>query len=243
MAIRINKVYTRTGDDGKTALVGGSRINKDDDRIAAYGDVDELNSVIGTVRAELAEGTGRRKKACRELDATLAVIQQELFDLGSELATPPEDAYEGMIRMGDLQIARLESFIDALQPDLAPLKSFVLPSGGRLGAGLHVARTVCRRAERSATGLVRDGQAEPGTAMFLNRLSDLLFVQARWIALKTGHKETLWQHGLEPPKAAKAAKPAKAAKKKQPTRSPAKKSKAKAKTSEAVKKQARKTKR
>ena len=243
MAIRINKVYTRTGDDGKTALVGGRRVNKDDNRIAAYGDVDELNSVIGTVRAELADGTDRRKKACRELDATLAFIQQELFDLGSELATSPEDAYDGMIRMGDSQIARLESFIDALQPDLEPLKSFVLPSGGRLGAGLHVARTVCRRAERWVTGLVRDGQAEPGTAKFLNRLSDLLFVQARWIALKTGHKETLWQHGLEPPKAAKGAKTAKAAKRKRPTRSPAKKSKAKPKATKTVKKKARKAKR
>lgn len=199
MAIRINRVYTRTGDDGKTALVGGRRVAKDDARIAAYGDVDELNSVIGTIRAELAEGAHKRKKACRDLDAVLAFIQQELFDLGSELATSPEDAYEGMIRIGDTQISRLEEFIDALQPDLEPLKSFVLPSGGRLGAGLHVARTVCRRAERWATGLVRKRQAEPATAKYLNRLSDLLFVQARWIALKTGHKETLWQHGLEPP--------------------------------------------
>jgi cob(I)alamin adenosyltransferase len=199
MAIRINRVYTRSGDDGKTALVGGRRVAKDDARIAAYGDVDELNSVIGTVRAELSEGAYRRKKACRELDGVLAFIQQELFDLGSELATPPKDAYQGMIRIGDEQIGRLENFIDELQPELGPLKSFVLPSGGRLGAGLHVARTVCRRAERWATGLVRKGQAEPGTAKYLNRLSDLLFVQARWIALKTGHSETLWQHGLQPP--------------------------------------------
>ncbi len=209
MAIRINRVYTRTGDDGKTALVGGRRVAKDNARIAAYGDVDELNSVIGLVRAELSEGANKRRKACRELDATLAFIQQELFDLGSELATPPEDTYDGMIRMGDAQVARLEGFIDALQPELGPLKSFVLPSGGRLGAGLHVARTVCRRAERWATGLVRKGKAEPGTAKYLNRLSDLLFVQARWIALKTGHKETLWQHGLEPPKLARKKKASK----------------------------------
>ena len=213
MAIRINRVYTRSGDDGKTALVGGRRVAKDDARIAAYGDVDELNSVIGTVRAELSEGAHRRKTACRELDAVLAFIQQELFDLGSELATPPKDAYEGMIRIGDEQVGRLERFIDELQPELGPLKSFVLPSGGRLGAGLHVARTVCRRAERWATGLVRKGQAKSGTAKYLNRLSDLLFVQARWIALKTGHKETLWQHGLEPPgKAGKKVAKKKAAK-------------------------------
>jgi cob(I)alamin adenosyltransferase len=234
MAIRINRVYTRTGDDGKTALVGGRRVAKDDARIAAYGDVDELNSTIGLVRAELAEGANKRKKACRELDRTLAFIQQELFDLGSELATPPGDAYEGMIVMGDTQITRLENFIDQLQPELGPLKSFVLPSGGRLGAGLHVARTVCRRAERWATGLVRKGKAEAGTAKYLNRLSDLLFVQARWIAMKTGHAETLWQHGLEPPKLARK----KSASKK--TAKSAKKRSAKKKTS---KQSARKTKR
>lgn len=204
MAIRINRVYTRTGDDGRTALVGGRRVAKDDPRIAAYGDVDELNCVVGMVRAELAEKPYSNHRAAQSLDETLAFIQQELFDLGSELATPPESAYEGMIRVGEPQIARLEQYIDALQPDLEPLESFVLPGGGRVGATLHLARTVCRRAERLVTRLAHDGDAEPGPARYLNRLSDLFFVQSRWIAAQTGHGETLWQHGLEAPPAKKA---------------------------------------
>jgi cob(I)alamin adenosyltransferase len=206
MAIRINRVYTRSGDDGRTALVGGRRVAKDDARIAAYGDVDELNCVLGVVRTELAEPPYSENHDARALDRTLAFLQQELFDLGSELATPPDAVYEGMIRIGDEQVTRLEGYIDALQPDLEPLNSFVLPGGGRAGAALHLARTVCRRAERLVTTLVRDGDAEPGPARYLNRLSDLLFVQARWIAAKTGHAETLWQHGLEPPAAEAKAK-------------------------------------
>ncbi len=212
MAIRINRVYTRSGDDGKTALVGGQRVAKDDTRIAAYGEVDELNSILGLTRALLAEPPYSRRKAARQLDETLAFIQQELFDLGSELATPPADAYEGMITVGGEHVTRLESFIDALQPDLAPLKSFVLPGGGTAGAGLHMARTVCRRCERTVTALVRAKKVSPWTARYLNRLSDLLFVQSRWIAAKTGHAETLWQHGLEPPKAAVRPKKKKASK-------------------------------
>ncbi len=199
MAIRINRVYTRTGDDGKTALVGGKRVAKSSMRIAAYGDVDELNSVIGLVRGLLAEPPYARKKAAASLDATLAFIQQELFDLGSEMATPRAAAYDGMIEIGAEHVTRLESFIDALQPDLAPLKSFVLPAGGTAGAALHIARTVCRRAERIACELAEAKETSAWTARYLNRLSDLLFVQARWIATKTGHAETLWQHGLVAP--------------------------------------------
>jgi len=199
MAIRINRVYTRSGDDGKTALVGGSRVRKDSARIGAYGDVDELNSVIGLARALLAEPPYARRKAARALGETLGLLQQELFDLGSELATPPEAAYEGMRRIGAEEVDRLERFIDALQPDLEPLASFVLPGGGPVGATLHIARTVCRRAERHLTTLVATGEAHPWTARYLNRLSDLLFVQSRWVAAKTGYAETLWQHGLEAP--------------------------------------------
>jgi cob(I)alamin adenosyltransferase len=201
MAIRITRVYTRTGDDGTTALVGGARLPKDDPRIAAYGDVDELNSTIGVVRATLAEAPYRSAGAARRLDLTLGFLQQELFDLGSELATPADAAYEGMIRVTAEHVTRLERMIDELQPDLAPLKSFVLPGGGRAGALLHVARTVCRRAERMVVALDRgtSGTPSPWPARYLNRLSDLLFVQSRWIAAKTGQKETLWQHGLEPP--------------------------------------------
>ena len=199
MSIRIDRVYTRTGDDGTTGVVGGKRVRKDDPRIAAYGDVDELNSVLGVVRAELSEAEYSKSADARSLDLTLGFIQQELFDLGSELATPKDAEYEGMIRIGEANVTRLEQFIDALQPDLAPLKSFILPGGGRAGASLHVARTVCRRAERLVTPLVAAGATSPWTARYLNRLADLLFVQARWIAVKTGKPEALWQHGLKPP--------------------------------------------
>lgn len=199
MAIRIDRVYTRSGDDGQTGLVGGKRVDKDDLRIASYGDVDELNSVIGVVRSALASPPYAGGEPAARIDAVLGFVQQELFDLGSELATPPEAEYEGMIRIGDEQITRLEGWMDELSPDLPELKSFVLPGGGAAGAALHVARTVCRRAERTATALVRRGDTAPATARYLNRLSDLLFVQSRWIAIATGHAEVLWQHGLEPP--------------------------------------------
>ncbi|MFP6625860.1 MAG: cob(I)yrinic acid a,c-diamide adenosyltransferase [Deltaproteobacteria bacterium] len=199
MAIRINRVYTRSGDDGRTALVGGKRVAKNNPRIAAYGDVDELNSVIGMVRAILAEPPYRRRLAAKRLDADLGIIQQQLFDLGSELATPPAATYKGMVRMTAEQVTGLEHVIDDLQTDLKPLKSFVLPGGGMAGATLHLARTVCRRAERLVTALVAKRSAGPWTARYLNRLSDLLFVQSRWIAIKTKKAETLWQHGLHPP--------------------------------------------
>lgn len=206
MAIRINRVYTRTGDDGNTGLVGGKRVPKEDLRITSYGEVDELNSVLGVVRSVLAAPPLSNGPAASRIDAVLAFVQQELFDLGSELATPPEAEYEGMIRIGDPAIARLESWMDELSPDLPELKSFVLPGGGMAAAQLHVARTVCRRAERTATALVRRGDASPNTARYLNRLSDLLFVQSRWIAIATGHGEVLWQHGLEPPPAGRKAR-------------------------------------
>ncbi len=199
MAIRINRVYTRSGDDGKTALVGGDRVAKDDPRIAAYGEVDELNSTVGMVRALLGEPPYKGRAAADRLDSKLAVVQQELFDLGSELATPPESAYEGMITVGKEHTERIESEIDELQEDLEPLRSFVLPGGGTAGATLHLARTVCRRAERTVTALVREKAAGPWTGRYLNRLSDLLFVQSRWIAKKSRKKESLWQHGLESP--------------------------------------------
>ena len=207
MAIRINKVYTRTGDDGHTGVVGGSRIAKSSPRIAAYGDVDELNSVLGVVRAELAgqfespriDTPPSHREAAEALDGVLAFLQQELFDLGGELATPPDAEYEGMRHIGAEHVERLEGFIDDLQPDLSELKSFILPGGGKAGALLHLARTVCRRAERLVTELVENDETSAWTARYLNRLSDLLFVQARWIAARTGHDEALWQHGLEAP--------------------------------------------
>ena len=206
MTIRIDRVYTRTGDDGQTGLVGGKRVAKDDPRIACYGDVDELNSVLGVVRSLTAEPPLAGTPEAARLDAVLAFVQQELFDVGSELATPPDAEYEGMIRVGDDAIARLEGWMDELAPDLPVLKSFVLPGGGAAASMLHVARTVCRRSERTVTALVRSGEAAANTARYLNRLSDLLFVQARWIAIASGHAEVLWQHGLEPPPPGRAAR-------------------------------------
>jgi cob(I)alamin adenosyltransferase len=213
VSIRIDRVYTRTGDDGQTGLVGGKRIAKDDLRIASYGEVDELNSVLGVVRSllvtpsaggaapagEAAQGEAKALEAAARVDAVLAFVQQELFDLGSELATPPESEYEGMIRVGEDAVARLEAWMDELAPDLPELKSFVLPGGGAAAAQLHVARTVCRRAERTVTTLVRRGETSKLTARYLNRLSDLLFVQSRFVAIAGGHGEVLWQHGLQPP--------------------------------------------
>ena len=133
MAIRITRVYTRTGDDGMTALVGGKRVPKDAARIEAYGTVDELNAVVGLVRAWNEEGKGQRELHLR-LDAMLQAIQQELFDLGSELATPEDFTYDGMHRMGEEEVTRIERVIDECQEELEPLKSFILPGGGRISA-------------------------------------------------------------------------------------------------------------
>src|SRR6185369_2419456 len=146
MAIRINRVYTRTGDKGETHLVGGKRVPKDDPRIESYGTIDELNSVLGIVRA--CNDAGPPSPAQTRLDQILRQVQNELFDLGSELATPPDAAWEGMIRIGPEQIAVLERTIDECQEELAPLQSFILPGGGMIAAFLHQARTVCRRAGR-----------------------------------------------------------------------------------------------
>jgi cob(I)alamin adenosyltransferase len=202
MAIRITRVYTRTGDRGETALVGGRRVAKDSQRIVAYGTVDELNSVLGIVRALLPK---KRTTAEESLLEILTRIQNELFDLGSELATPPDAEYEGMWRVSDAEIRALERTIDECQRDLEILKSFILPGGGMLGAFLHQARTVCRRAEIEALRLSRIEPLSPLVLRYLNRLSDLLFVLARWIAKQSGESEYLWERGLRlPTKKAKA---------------------------------------
>src|SRR6266705_863774 len=149
MAIRITRVYTRTGDRGDTALVGGRRVPKDSARIEAYGTIDELNSIIGLARVFNAEQLERGPKH-RWLDEALRKLQNELFDLGSELATPDDAVYEGMFRMGEAQVAALERQIDECQKDLQPLKSFVLPGGGRVGGFLHQGRTARRAADPGA---------------------------------------------------------------------------------------------
>ena len=193
--IRITKVYTRTGDKGETALVGGKRVPKDTARIEAYGTIDELNSILGLARAfneeKLNDGD-----AHHFLDTVLRQIQDELFDLGSELATPEDFFQEGMYRVGEREVKKIEDVIDECQKDLEPLKSFVLPGGGIIGAYLHQCRTVCRRAEREILRLSRVEDLSEWPLKYVNRLSDLFFVLSRWISKKTGKDEYLWQRGL-----------------------------------------------
>jgi cob(I)alamin adenosyltransferase len=203
MAIRITKVYTRTGDKGETALVGGKRVPKDSPRIDAYGTIDELNSIVGLARV-FNEEKLNAGDAHRFLDLTLRQIQDELFDLGSELATPDDFSYDGMYRVSEREVKKLEELIDECQKELGPLKSFILPGGGRIGAYLHQCRTVCRRAEREILRLSRAEPSSEWPLKYVNRLSDLFFVLSRWISKKTGEQEYLWQRGLmEKPKAKK----------------------------------------
>ena len=196
MAVRINKVYTRTGDKGETALVGGKRVPKDSARVDAYGTIDELNSIVGLARVFNEEcldaGEGHRF-----LDSVLCRIQDELFDIGSELATPPEFFQDGMYRVGEEEITQIEKLIDQCQQDLEPLNSFILPGGGRVGAYLHQCRTVCRRAEREILRVSRTEDINDRVIKYINRLSDLFFVLSRWIAKQTGEQEYLWQRGLQ----------------------------------------------
>ncbi|CAI8012047.1 Corrinoid adenosyltransferase [Geodia barretti] len=171
-----------------TALVGGKRVPKDAARIEAYGTVDELNAVVGWC----APGTRKLR-----LDAMLQEIQQELFDLGSELATPEDFTYDGMHRMGEEEVTRIERVIDECQEELEPLKSFILPGGGRISAQLHQCRTVCRRAEREILGLSRIENVGEWPLRYVNRLSDLFFVLGRWVGKNLGETEYLWQRGLK----------------------------------------------
>jgi cob(I)alamin adenosyltransferase len=199
MTISITRVYTRTGDRGETALVGGRRVPKDSPRIVAYGTLDELNAVVGLVRVfneeRLAAG-GPAAEHHRWLDETLRKVQNQLFDLGSELATPADAAYEGMFRMGEGEVTELERIMDRCQADLEPLKSFVLPGGGRIQGFLHQARTVCRRAEREVLRLSREEAIGEWPLRYVNRLSDLFFVLGRWVGKHMGEPEYLWERGL-----------------------------------------------
>src|SRR5437773_873021 len=161
----------------------------------AYGTIDELNAIVGIVRTfneeRLADGAHHRW-----LDETLRRIQNELFDLGSELATPPQAEYEGMFKVGEEQVSALERLMDRCQKDLEPLKSFTLPGGGRLNAFLHQARTVCRRAEREVLALSRVEPINAWALRYVNRLSDAFFVLGRWVGKRMGEKEYLWERGL-----------------------------------------------
>ena len=196
MPISITRVYTRTGDHGETALVGGRRVPKDSPRIAAYGTLDELNAIVGLARVfneeRLSEGEHHRW-----LDGVLRGIQSRLFDLGSELATPPDAEYEGMFRIGAAEAEELERLMDECQATLEPLKSFILPGGGRISGFLHQARTVCRRAERDVLALSRVERIGDGPLRYVNRLSDALFVLSRWVGKHLGEREYLWERGLQ----------------------------------------------
>lgn len=194
MAIRITRVYTRTGDRGLTALVGGRRVAKDTLRIEAYGTIDELNSALGLARVFNAD-TGPEPVRER-LESVLKGLQNEMFDLGSELATPPDATYEGMFRVGPAEVQAIEKLIDELQQDLEPLSSFVLPGGGKVSAFLHLARTICRRAERLILRLGREEEVGENVLKYVNRVSDLLFVLSRWVAKQSGEAEFLWERGL-----------------------------------------------
>ena len=187
MPIRISRVYTRTGDDGGTHLVGGHRVSKDDLRIECYGTVDELNSTIGLSRLH----TG--SEATAHIAACLARIQNELFNLGSQLATRAEDIRPTQPVISPAHVEQLERDIDRMNADLPALTSFVLPSGGPLTSHLHLCRTVCRRAERLAVSLSHREPLGPEVITYLNRLSDALFVFARHAAHVLHEPEVLWQ--------------------------------------------------
>ncbi|MFM7027512.1 MAG: cob(I)yrinic acid a,c-diamide adenosyltransferase [Chakrabartia sp.] len=184
--VKLTKIYTRTGDDGSTGLVDGSRTPKDNPRMAAIGDVDELNSCLGVAAVH----------ADARMLAQLRNVQNDLFDLGADLATPGEDftPSEMVLRIIPAQVARLEAEIDAMNADMAPLTSFILPGGSALAASLHVARAVARRAERSLVATRRAVPVNPEAQRYLNRLSDWLFVAARH-ANAQGAADILWVPG------------------------------------------------
>ncbi len=189
--LAINRVYTRRGDRGETSLAGGQRVAKDSLRIEAYGTVDELNAFVGIARATAAELAANEARLA-PLAAILLRVQHELFNLGSILATLPEDVHPRQPRITDADVARLEAEIDRMNADLPQLRSFVLPGGSRLDADLHICRTVCRRAERAVIALSRTEAVPPESLRYLNRLSDALFVWSRWAGHVTRATETLW---------------------------------------------------
>lgn len=185
--IALNRIYTRTGDKGETRLVGGQKIAKDDLRIDCYGTVDELNAFVGAARVTAEEAR------LQEFAAILKRVQHELFNLGSILATLPEDVHPKQARITTAEIAKLEQEMDAANEKLVPLRSFVLPGGCRLDAELHICRTICRRAERLLVALAREQSVASEAIQYLNRLSDAFFVWSRWVDHALGAAESLWE--------------------------------------------------
>jgi cob(I)alamin adenosyltransferase len=177
------KIYTRTGDDGTTGLLGPGRVGKHEPRVESYGAVDELNASLGAARA---------LDTARWLETELSTIQSRLFNLGAELATVEPAALVKLERISDADVSALEGWIDARELDLPPLRRFILPGGSPLAAELHRARTVCRRAERRVVALAQQESIEPRLLHYLNRLGDLLFVLARWCNRQSGGHEIEW---------------------------------------------------
>lgn len=190
--VKLDRIYTRGGDAGETSLGDGARVPKHGARIGAIGEVDEANSAVGLARAEI-EATAEDEED--ELAVILAEVQNDLFDLGADLARPGTDTGERRLRITSGQVARLEAEIDALNAELAPLSSFVLPGGSEAAARLHLARAVTRRAERMVSALAAVEPVNPQVLAYLNRLSDLLFVMAR-VANHEGAGDVLWQPGM-----------------------------------------------
>ncbi len=186
--LALNRIYTRTGDGGDTGLVGGQRVPKDNLRIECYGTVDELNSFVGMARFSTLDSP-----VLNELAAILLRVQHELFNLGSILATRPEDVHPKQPRVTGAEVDRLEREIDRANQDLETLRSFVLPGGSRVNTELHAARTVCRRAERVAVALAREEAVPEDAIRYLNRLSDALFVWSRWANFLLEIPEVLWE--------------------------------------------------
>ena len=182
--IRDVKIYTKTGDSGDTGLFDGTRVPKSDPRVAAYGDVDELNAWLGLVRVDLSDD---------QLSGMLEAIQRDLFAIGARLADPAKRIAQRVTKAAvtSEDISRLEAWIDRFEMELPPLRRFILAGGSRTGAALHVARTICRRAERAMVSLGRDA-FEPELLVYVNRLSDLLFVMARSVNHRSGATETEW---------------------------------------------------
>lgn len=190
--LAINRVYTRKGDKGTTSLVGGQKVLKDNLRIDAYGTLDELNAHIGAARQAIAADHGGHE-GFAALSATLLRVQHELFNLGSVLATLPEDVVPQMPRVTAVDVEALEASIDAYNEELEPLRSFVLPGGTALNVALHLARTVCRRGERLMVTLGQVDSVDDDSMAYVNRLSDALFVWSRWASHAAGVPEVLWE--------------------------------------------------
>ena len=182
--VTLNKIYTKSGDKGDTALGDGSRVSKDSERVIAYGNVDELNASIGIVK----------NFASQEMSGILSEIQNDLFDLGADLCVPDENKSQKKLKISNNQVKKLESNIDFMNKTLQPLKSFILPGGSKTASFLHLSRTICRRAERSLVSLKREEKINENALKYLNRLSDWLFVASRLDNQKNS-SEILWEPG------------------------------------------------